>query len=126
MNNIIAIVFYATLSMLSYVDDSVQFPWQRDHWQSYANEVEQHQSFLGDCDDMALTTIELLDRKGFPRNQMFICTCETEQGDKHLVGVVDGKLMDSRMRQLWNWYEVGYKYESCMSMSEVGTWRLVK
>ena len=126
MNHLIGLTFFSVMSMFIYADDKIQFPGEIEHWQSCANQVEQHQSFLGDCDEFALTAIELLDRKGFPRNQMFICTCQTEQGENHLVGIVDGQLMDSRMRQLWAWDEVGYTYESCMAMDNVGTWRKIK
>lgn len=125
MNHLIGMTFYAVMSLFIYVDDAQQFPHRLDDWRSYANQVEQHQTFIDDCDSIPVTVIELLYRKKFPLDQTFICTCKTENGEHHLVGIVNGILIDSRMKVLYNWDEIDYTWYSCMSMNEVGVWRLV-
>ena len=126
MNHLISLTFFSVMSLFNFVDDKIQFPGEIENWTSYATQVEQHERFSDDCDSIALTCVELLIRRGYPRDQLYLCTVITERGEHHLVGIADGSLLDMRMPVVWQWDEVFYEYQSCMKMSDIGTWRTVE
>lgn len=126
MNHLIGLTFFSVMSLFGFLDDKIQFPGQIENWQSYADQVERHERFTDDCDSVALTSVELLVRRGYPKDQLWICTVITERGEYHLVGIADTSLLDMRMPAIYYWDETFYEYQACMCMAEVGVWRTIK
>ena len=95
-----------------------------ERWDSFADEVERGETFKGDCEDFAMTAIELLLRKGIKPEACRLATCWTETNEYHGVGIVHGWLIDNRMRTLRPWSSVpGYRWHKSMRMDEPGVWR---
>lgn len=64
-------------------------PEMDDRWTSYADAVEAGERFKGDCDDWAMTALELLFREGVPKNRLYRAMVSTtgEEID-HMIGLV--------------------------------------
>jgi predicted transglutaminase-like cysteine proteinase len=102
-------------------DDDV---WQKpERWDSFADEVERGEVFRGDCEDFAMTAVELLLRKGIQPEACRLAVCWTETNEYHAVAIVHGWLIDNRMRTLRPWATVPYKWHKSMRLDQPGEWR---
>ena len=118
--------------LYTYDHDQWEVP---ERWDSHPDEVERGEIFRGDCEDFALTTVELLLRRGIPKEACRLATCWTELDEYHAVAVVEdergvGWLIDNRMRTLRPWASVpGYRWHKSMRMDSIqpgkrfGEWR---
>lgn len=63
----------------------------RDTWTSYAREVNQGLNFAGDCDDWAMTALELLMQRGWPKNRLYrALVSSTGNGViDHMIGIAE-------------------------------------
>lgn len=106
------------------------FVWKADedvygtpeHWTSHADAVEREEIFFDDCDGFAMTCVELLLREGINPEDMRLVTCWTETNEYHAVAIVHGWLLDNRMRRMYPWPAVPYKWHKSMKMSAPGLW----
>lgn len=65
-------------------------PILRDDWKSYASDIERGVGFQGDCDDWAMTTLEILFRWGVPRDRLYrALVSSTGEAIDHMVGLVE-------------------------------------
>ena len=68
-----------------------------EHWESFADEALQGKTWVGDCDNLTFTVMDLLARNGFPTDRMFrVIGPSSKAGVGHMVGVVklaDGELL---------------------------------
>lgn len=107
--------------------------WQADQktfkvpefWSSLADEVELGEIFYGDCDNFALTSVDLCLRQGIDPSKLWIATCWTELPTReyHAVGGVGNIVLDNRQRRLLQVNDLGYKWHRAMRLDEKGVWR---
>lgn len=78
----------------------------------------------GDCDDYAVTKLNRLYTRGWPREHLRLALCNVESS--HLVLIVDtdegAYVLDNRTRMIKPWNRTGYMWISIECPSE-GTWR---
>ena len=108
--------------LFSWAPDDETFG-EPEHWSSFADKVEQSKHFRGDCDNFALTVIDLLLRRGVKPENCRLALCWTETNEYHAVAIVHGWLLDNRMRTLRPWATVPYRWHKSMRMDEPGVWR---
>jgi predicted transglutaminase-like cysteine proteinase len=99
-----------------------------EHWESLAHLIHAgaHQA-KGDCDDFALTCLELLAEAGAPTDTLRIILCWTETDDYHCVAGVDHEsgtwILDNRQRRVLDFPDLrGYRWEKSMRLSDAGNW----
>lgn len=63
----------------------------QDNWRVHSSEVLMKQTWFGDCDDLASTTIDMLVRAGQPRSRAWLVLADVEHKSTldHLVGMVE-------------------------------------
>lgn len=84
--NLIREIDTLTRGRATYVPD----PALRDSWTSYAKDVEAGKRFAGDCDDWAMTALELLFNRGWPKDKLYRALVSSTGGDiDHMVGIVE-------------------------------------
>lgn len=77
----------------TYEYDDIQYR-QGDDWRSHADDVLAGARWKDDCDGLASTVIDLLDRDGYESDKMFrvICSSTGTQTPDHFVGMAsDGE-----------------------------------
>lgn len=62
-----------------------------DNWRVHSSEVLMKQTWQGDCDDLASTTLDMLIRAGQPRRRAWLVLADVEHKAKldHLIGMVE-------------------------------------
>ena len=110
-----------------------------DKWVSCLIDVQEGNTFEGDCEDMAITAIELLkEYREVEDKDLRLITCWVEpkpdgsRGGYHAVCGVDTEddtlIIDNRFPQVMSagtLIDKGYIFHKGMRCSEVGQWRLI-
>lgn len=105
-----------------------------DYWTSLADDLLREPStehaVVGDCDDFAITCLDLCVRDGVPDADLRIYTCWTETDTYHCVSSVmfEGEewLFDNRQRTGMYRKNVPYTWHKVMHLAEKGTWRVAE
>lgn len=96
-------VFRKVREVFIWQADEVTFG-HRDHWESFEYQAWNGIPFLGDCDDFALTCLEVgLMHYDWDKDKCRIARVLTEVGDKsqpfdHAIAIYDGIILDNRQR----------------------------
>lgn len=127
MNNasLIASTHSEVLALFRWAPDQQTFG-EPEHWLSFADKVELGHSFVGDCDNFALTCAELLIRRGLDSSLVRIAVCWTETNEYHAVCVAEDFCVDNRLRRTVLFHELPYRWHKSMRMNQVGVWTLSK
>lgn len=127
MNNdsLIAATHSEALALFRWAPDQTTFG-EPEHWLSFADKVELGQSFVGDCDNFALTCAELLIRRGVDPSLVRLAVCWTETEEYHAVCVADGLCVDNRLRRVIPYDKLPYRWHKSMRMDRIGVWTLAE
>jgi predicted transglutaminase-like cysteine proteinase len=101
---------------------------QDDYWTSLKAALNAGETVIrGDCDDFAMTCLDLLLDAGEPRHAMRMMLCWVETGEYHAVSGIDvddtTMIFDCRQRRVMDFRSLPYRWDRGMRLSEAPTWR---
>lgn len=104
----------------------------REHWDDHYDDFKAGRQIRDDCDGFSLTAA-LIAKNDFaiPPAKISLNLCLTEVGIRlkhppaydHIVCVVDGHVIDNRLRRVITRVQTGYVWDRAMRLDELGVWR---